>query len=651
MVDSANIDMTNWKTISESEQAKRNQEHCISAIAKLIKTEYPALLETETAKENSHSVKVEPQTTEDKLLSLIKDIIKNEQLKHEEPIKYIVEQNDLMANSKKALTFSDSKNSSALPPETPHTQTSSYSEQKKLGINDQRISLPMPKPSNMIKNTIASVAPGPIVSPSVAPNDPQAQLATPGPDAVQNEPQREPINGAVVVPMGGVGRRNVYQKLRTTAQEMQEPTFCLDVLDFAGQKEYRPMHHCFMSRRAIYIVVFNLQHLCDPEEKKKTFSDLKYWLNSVHAHVHNPKKKYEKYIFLVGTHKNPGNGKQITDDYLKKISSDLQEYIFESDCHFKDEIHFFSQTGFIISGLENSMMQSSSGIEAIKKEIEDFSKQLPFLAEVYPISWLNFRDKLLKRKLCRSPLLQLDEAHEIANGCGVEDEAVHTALQLFHDIGVIIYPGKCTYSIVFFLLYCFTFILLAVMKSIFLEESEKRQISTVILIEPRWLISIITKVMEVQMSSCTLKNTEIHILKTTGMVKCESLYELWKDDHKGDDNQFQIICLLMQAYGLMQAIKPNIGSNHIQFMIPCMLSQRELPCPNEGYTFYFDFKGFLPQEVFHCLICMVIKKSHEVPSCNPPSFSANKCIWYWFKGYYWSIQLLSQEHRLKVIAR
>ena len=116
----------------------------------------------------------------------------------------------------------------------------------------------------------------------------------------------------------------------------------------------------------------------------------------------------------------------------------------------------------------------------------------------------------------------------------------------------------------------------------------------------------------------------------------------------------------------MQAIKPTgstagsttgsstgsttTESNLIQFMIPCMLSQKALNIPN-GYTFYIDFKGFLPQEVFHCLICLVIKKCQEVPDCHKPSFSANTCIWYWIKGYSWCIQLLSQEHRLKVVAR
>ena len=41
----------------------------------------------------------------------------------------------------------------------------------------------------------------------------------------------------------------------------KDPPLTFHTLDFAGQKLYRPMHHCFITRRAMYIVVFNLQVL------------------------------------------------------------------------------------------------------------------------------------------------------------------------------------------------------------------------------------------------------------------------------------------------------------------------------------------------------------------------------------------------------
>ena len=168
-----------------------------------------------------------------------------------------------------------------------------------------------------------------------------------------------------------------------------------------------------------------------------------------------------------------------------------------------------------------------------------------------------------------------------------------------------------------------------------------------ILIEPQWLVTIMKKVMEVRVSHPNLINTEIDKCMKTGMANSEFLYELWKDDHKGDYKEFQKICLLMRAYGLMQTIK---STTCVQFMIPSLLNQEKQILQN-GFIFYFDFKGFLPQEVFHCLICLVIKTCPEVPDCSPPKFSAKACIWYCFKGYDWCIQPMSETHRLKVVAR
>ena len=190
------------------------------------------------------------------------------------------------------------------------------------------------------------------------------------------------------------------------------------------------------------------------------------------------------------------------------------------------------------------------------------------------------------------------------------------------------------------------FFLTAVLKSIYLEQLEKDHISTDILVKPTWLISVMTEVMEVSMSHAILENEDIDTLRKTGMASMAFLRKLWQDYHKDDEDLFKKICLLMRAHGLMQAIM----STDIRFIIPCMLSQKEQNFPI-GYTFYFDFKGFLPQEVFHCLICLVIKTCQEVPDCSPPEFSANSCIWYSFKGYDWCIQPMSETHRLKVVAR
>ena len=114
------------------------------------------------------------------------------------------------------------------------------------------------------------------------------------------------------------------------------------------------------------------------------------------------------------------------------------------------------------------------------------------------------------------------------------------------------------------------------------------------------------KVMEVQMSHPVLKNTEIETLRTTGFTTAKCLLELWKDDHCGNEDQFELMCLLMRAHGLLQTIKPypmpesgselvirssmqveKNGTQKAAFLIPCMLSGEGQVNIEAGYTFLF----------------------------------------------------------------
>ena len=125
--------------------------------------------------------------------------------------------------------------------------------------------------------------------------------------------------------------------------------------------------------------------------------------------------------------------------------------------------------------MENSLEdQSKSGIEIIKKEIEIFSKSLPFLAEKYPIKWLNFKAKLLKYKLDRSPILNLIEADQIAKDYGIEEPAMRTSLQLFHDSGVIIYPGKVFLYLMLKMHLNYTFVLLQLRSKVYFWKTQRR---------------------------------------------------------------------------------------------------------------------------------------------------------------------------------
>ena len=87
----------------------------------------------------------------------------------------------------------------------------------------------------------------------------------------------------------------------------------LNILDFAGDKEYYVYHHLFLRNQAIYVVVFNMAHFA--ADNFKTIAGkierLRFWLESICSQV-APKTP----IFLVGTHR--GNINKSCIDCLQK---------------------------------------------------------------------------------------------------------------------------------------------------------------------------------------------------------------------------------------------------------------------------------------------------------------------------------------------
>ena len=146
----------------------------------------------------------------------------------------------------------------------------------------------------------------------------------------------------------------------------KDPPLTFHTLDFAGQELYRPMHHCFITRRAMYIVVFNLQVLVkDLNEKvqhvkyrnthitasilsslniqsEDSLRKIRYWLNNVYAHSQTASSESvsenKPKIFLVGTHFSPDQGKKLTEEELKVVHLALKAEFLgkEGDDRFLD---------------------------------------------------------------------------------------------------------------------------------------------------------------------------------------------------------------------------------------------------------------------------------------------------------------------------
>ena len=250
----------------------------------------------------------------------------------------------------------------------------------------------------------------------------------------------------------GITDRLKARKKRPKSEPKEPLQLELKALDFAGQKQYRPMHHCFITRRAMYLVVFNLQKMIQHIELEEAnpshnltstesspIEQLRYWLYSIHAHIFLP-EDFEsiRRVCLVGTHRSPPKekGKHITDEELRKIDERLYSEFSEDD-RCTNFIHYMgeSRSKLIFAAVENSIDgkeiadRRESGAVALQKELKEVSNQLDFLDEDHPLIWLRFEQRLVRHRQSlmkmKLPLfVSVEEVKKLAESQGIDEDEI-----------------------------------------------------------------------------------------------------------------------------------------------------------------------------------------------------------------------------------
>ena len=211
--------------------------------------------------------------------------------------------------------------------------------------------------------------------------------------------------------------------------------------DFAGQKHYKPMHHCFLTSRAVYVVAFNVRHLLN-EQQNKCISELKFWINSIHIYTDDDAK-----IVLVGTHRGPYPGIH-GNKCLDPLTSDQQETIctimednFDKDC-YASRVSWYKMDETketIVAMVENSQRGNDSGADVIRQKLLDLGDQYPGNKDDLPTSYLRLEHKIFEERKQQNLITRKDVVGW-AREYGIDDPTV--ALTFFHDIGTIIDPSE-----------------------------------------------------------------------------------------------------------------------------------------------------------------------------------------------------------------
>jgi len=206
--------------------------------------------------------------------------------------------------------------------------------------------------------------------------------------------------------------------------------------DFAGQDHYKPMHHCFISSRAIYVVAFNVRHLLDEQQRSRCIEELKFWINTIHIYT-------DAKVVMVGTHRGPYTGHSDLsieqDNYIKTIMKEQ----FDKK-YYAEQLKFFDKKS-IIATVENSIRgddsKRGSGADVVREKLSSLGDDHPGNKDDLPISYLQLELHIFKeRDQYQNSLVPREEVNSWAKLYGIDDPSV--PLSFFHDIGTIVDPSK-----------------------------------------------------------------------------------------------------------------------------------------------------------------------------------------------------------------
>ncbi|XP_062578737.1 uncharacterized protein LOC134240685 [Saccostrea cucullata] len=334
--------------------------------------------------------------------------------------------------------------------------------------------------------------------------------------------------------------------LRVSKNVLDDPEKKITMVDFAGQCSYYASHQIFLSPRAFFILVLNMEKKFDEKVGKEVCSQegsvyegwthkdyLTFWAKSIHQY-----SSEKAPVILVGTH-----AEQKTKEEKEKFFREIWTTLETTDESLQK--HIDRKRMFAVGFHENEC------IEKIKMSVVDVVQQLDHWGEKLPHSWAMFENYFKEKKLnlkiiSKETLLAFNKAlpQELKLKT-VED--INTMLQFFHDIREILY---------------------------FDQES----LRGIIILDVQWFADAFKNVI-------TDKNhaaedlfklaSEWNKFNETGDLSDTLLSAIWKMNNCGYLEHKEDIMRYMEKLGLL------VKTNDNKWYVPCM---NKRPFPSESFS-------------------------------------------------------------------
>ncbi|XP_022097759.1 leucine-rich repeat serine/threonine-protein kinase 2-like isoform X2 [Acanthaster planci] len=369
--------------------------------------------------------------------------------------------------------------------------------------------------------------------------------------------------------------------------------FCLNTWDFAGQEDFYSMHPCFLTGRALFLVVYDVSR--GPEEVKT----LRPWLLTIQALAPSCP------VVVVGTHKD-----KIPKDKEVEFISDMEMRV-RSLCQSPG---FPEIMGFRVV----SCTSENEGLEALRRLVVELIetckiKGQPVLGQMIPYSYQRLEELLREeaRKMkenkeapvvMRRRLLQLVREHSLQ----LDNDELSQAVRFLHETGILLH-----------------------------YNDPVQQLKEMYFVDPEWLCKIMALVVTVR---------EINpFISPNGQMRISDLPILFT---RTED--LPIKRLLPQYLKLLEKFEVALPITDTELLIPCKMPSQKpaitLPCSSRQDLLHrlYDMP-YVPIGLWSRLILRLLVFSTQM--LQTPSSVASACnddiskvTKYWREGIYvcWS---------------
>ena len=331
--------------------------------------------------------------------------------------------------------------------------------------------------------------------------------------------------------------------------------------DFAGQSVYYTTHPLFLTKRAIYCLVYDLSLNPDDEAKpvvkqglyeenqesfhlKTNFDYLDFWMTSVASFGDRPEaapasdvlpKKLPP-VFLVCTHADIPYGGGNPRNLACKIFGRLKKKPYGG--HLSD-VFFVDNTSLSVKNSD------CPEVMRLREEVLSLARELPYINEAVPIKWLQFEKALqaVKENLTEEKCISLESANDIAlNVCNIIDHhEFETLINYLHDLRSIIH------------------------------FDDNVHLSKVVILDPQWLVDVFKKVITVRPYDPKEKKFfELWSkLESEGILDEQLLAHVWDPLFKDKETSDSLIGI-MERFSLLCPWFSNASGNK-EYLVPSML--------------------------------------------------------------------------------